>query len=697
MSVAAVVSLLQVRELSGPNLYRPAPVVEARFRVDASEAGLDWPPRGAIAKIDAALAELGVSSSLLLHRPDAGDELPPAPRTVGERRLLSIAQALSAAAHRFAAIVGDGSEFACGRLSGDRGELLATIDASHIEIAREAFGAAARLVSAALAGAAFDRTAAFRAILLAARKTALTPGAAALAQACQRRGIPYRKLEERGAALLGHAANARRVDAPPERPPAAILRLDPAVEPLRPLAERMLDDLFPQTNGRIPIVAVTGVNGKTTTTRLVAHILAAGGQVVGMTCTEGIYVGGRRIEAGDCSGPQSARVVLSHPDVQAAALETARGGILRAGLGFDACDVAIVTNIGEGDHLGLAGIETPAQLARVKRTLVEAVAPRGAAVLNAEDELVAAMAPSCPGVVVYFARRGDHPLVIESRQRGGRVAFVRDGAIVLAEGEAEFPLLALERIPLTHRGRIGFQIENSLAATAAAWAMGKPCELIRLGLETFSAGMSDLPGRFNLLDFHGATVIVDYGHNASSLAAIVEALGQFPQSRRLAVYSAAGDRRDSDLVRQGEVLGEAFDEVVLFEDNYRRGRAPGEIIRLFRQGLAAATRTLAIEEAHSWRQAVELALSRLGAGDLLVLQADEIDDTVDWLTRRLEEDAGLREVELDRVKERTRVAVSCVGSAKLDTALGSMSDRGASIVPPCHAKAHDTATPLAPC
>lgn len=421
-----------------------------------------------------------------------------------------------------------------------------------------------------------------------------------------------------------------------------------AVELLRPVAHSALDSIFPEgRTGRIPIVAVTGVNGKTTTTRLVAHILGACGHTVGMTCTEGVYIGGRRTEAGDCSGPQSARSVLSHPRVDAAALEAARGGILRAGLGFDRCDVAVVTNIGEGDHLGLAGIETPAQLAEVKRTLVEAVDPLGAAVLKADDPLVAAMAPYCPGAVVYFCRAADHPLLSQRRQQGGRVAFVRDGAIVLAEGETEFTLLSLDRIPLTHRGRIGFQVENALAGTAAAWALGKPCELIRLGLETFSAGIDDLPGRFNLLEFNGAAVIVDYGHNASSLAALVEALAHFPHHRRSAVYSAAGDRRDCDFIRQGEVLGEAFDKVILFEDNYRRGRAPGEIIELFRQGLASGRRVRQVLEMHGWRKAVELAMASLEPGDLLVVQADEVDDAVAFLRRRLSEDPAIREVDLE--------------------------------------------------
>ena len=192
-------------------------------------------------------------------------------------------------------------------------------------------------------------------------------------------------------------------------------------------------------NGRIPIVAVTGVNGKTTTTRFIAHVLRGTGKTVGMTCTDGIYVNDRRIDTGDCSGPQSARSILMNPSVDMAVFETARGGILREGLAFDYCDVAVVTNIGDGDHLGLSDINTPEELAKVKRCIVEAVAPDGYAVLNANDPLVVEMAAHCPGGVVFFAIDPNHPVVVRHRGVGGRAVFVRDGHVVLAEGDREEP------------------------------------------------------------------------------------------------------------------------------------------------------------------------------------------------------------------------------------------------------------------
>jgi cyanophycin synthetase len=423
------------------------------------------------------------------------------------------------------------------------------------------------------------------------------------------------------------------------------LHLQPTVGQPRPVGEALLGHLFPGAQtGRVPVVSVTGVNGKTTTTRLIGHMATRWGKLVGMTCTEGIYVGGRRIEVGDCSGPLSARTILQNPLVEAAVLETARGGILRAGLGFDRCDVAVVTNIADGDHLGVADIDNPEQLARVKRTVVEAVAPHGAAVLNANDPLVADMAPHCPGAVVYFACDDAHPLLVEHRGRRGRVAFVRDNHIILAEASQEIPLVPLEMVPLTHGGQVGFQVENALAAAAAAWSLGVPCEVIRVGLETFTADVEHAPGRFNLVDYRGATVILDYGHNAASLSALIEALAKLPHPRRTAVYSAAGDRRDSDILRQANQLAAAFDRVVLYEDpNCTRGRKAGELFSLFRRGLTGG-RVVHIEDVPGAVRAVEYALETAQPGELVLAQVDLVDETINRVRMALAQGAA-REID----------------------------------------------------
>jgi cyanophycin synthetase len=429
--------------------------------------------------------------------------------------------------------------------------------------------------------------------------------------------------------------------------PGLRMHLEPSAGKPRPVGDAIVGTMFADgETGRIPIVAVTGVNGKTTTTRFIAHILRGTGRRVGMTCTEGIYLDSRRIQSGDCSGPQSAQNVLLNPSVDAAVLETARGGILRAGLGFDRCDVAVVTNIGEGDHLGLADIDTLDKLARVKRTVVDALAPTGVAVLNAQDPLVAEMATNCPGSVVFFSSEPNHPLIRAHRIKGGRAVVVRERMIMLCERDVEIPLVPLDRVPLTHCGRVAFQVENTLAAVGAAWGLGLTRESIRSGLETFSGDMEHVPGRFNLLDIGGVTAIVDYGHNPSSLMALIEAINQFPHERRTVVYTCAGDRRDCDIVRQGALLGNAFDRVVLYEDHYVRGRRQGEIMGLIRQGMAGAKRALEVQEVRGAVSAIEMALGSVRPGELLMIQADTIDETVDFVRRYLATHRDSREIGL---------------------------------------------------
>ncbi len=449
--------------------------------------------------------------------------------------------------------------------------------------------------------------------------------------------------------------------------PGLRMHLEPSVGISRPVGEAISDMLFPRgENGRIPIVAVTGVNGKTTVTRFIAHVLRGTGKNVGMTCTDGIYVNDRRIDTGDCSGPQSARSVLINPSVDMAVFETARGGILREGLAFDFCDVAVVTNIGEGDHLGISDINTPEELAKVKRCIVEAVAPDGYAVLNANDPLVVEMASHCPGGVVFFAVDPNHPVIVRHRGVGGRAVFVRDGVVTLAEGDREESVVPLDRLPLTRGGQIVFQVENSLASIAAAWSLGIATDLIRLRAELIAADIDKVPGRFNVLEIEGTTVVVDYGHNAHSLTAVIQALEGFPQSRRTCVYSTAGDRRDVDIVRQGELLGAAFDRVILYEDHYLRGRAKGEIVGLLRRGLESAVRAKEIIEVAGATNAAETSLTSSQPGELVLLQADTIDETMQWLRDYIERLTAQTAVEPEPVPE--GAPASSAAKEKLNTA-----------------------------
>ena len=414
--------------------------------------------------------------------------------------------------------------------------------------------------------------------------------------------------------------------------PGLRMHLYPSEGTARPVGKTVIDMIFPPgDNGRIPIVAVSGVNGKTTVSRFTAHIIAQTGKTVGLTSTDGIFVGHRKLDGGDCSGPKSARTVLCNPLVDAAVLETARGGIVREGLSFDQCDVAVITNIGDGDHLGSSGIDTVAQLAEVKGCIVGTVSATGHAVLNACDPLVVAMAVHYPRQIIFFAPDGQHPVIRAHRQAGGKVIFTGDGSIVRAEGDAETVFMSLAEVPLTHGGRIGFQVENTLAAFAAAWALDIPDELVRQGARSFEPNLDLNAGRFNTLELGGLTVIVDYGHNTSALRKLVEAVRGYPHTHRISVYSAPGDRRDQDIVEQGRLLGADFDAVWLYEGDYCRGREPGEIIALLAHGLEGAARTRKIEKVQGALKAIDLAIAAAEPGSLLVIQADTAAETVQHL------------------------------------------------------------------
>lgn len=417
--------------------------------------------------------------------------------------------------------------------------------------------------------------------------------------------------------------------------PGLRMHLNPSFGKGRPVGEAIIANMYADgDDGRIPVVAVAGTNGKTTTVRLTAHLLGAAGNRVGMTNSDGVYVNGLRIDTGDCSGPRSARSVLMHPDVDAAVFETARGGILREGLAFDRCNVAIVTNIGMGDHLGLGYISTVEDLAVVKRVIVQHVHPTGTAVLNAADPIVAEMAASCPGSITYFAEDRNHPVMATHRAQGLRAVY-RDGdAIVAAQGaeEIRYPLAG---IPLTRDGAITFQVENAMASIAAAWALGLDQDVIRRDLATFVNDAQTAPGRFNVFDYRGATVIADYGHNPDAILALVRAVDAMPAKRRSVVISGAGDRRDEDIRMQTEILGEAFDDVVLYQDQCQRGRADGEVLALLQLGLANATRSKHVEEIHGEFLAIDTALARLAPGDLCLILVDQVEEALAHIASRV--------------------------------------------------------------
>ncbi|MBK7353789.1 MAG: cyanophycin synthetase [Nitrosomonas sp.] len=430
--------------------------------------------------------------------------------------------------------------------------------------------------------------------------------------------------EQRGAIIEVNAA------------PGLRMHLQPSFGRGRAVGESIIDYMFtPGENGRIPVVAVTGTNGKTTTVRLITHMLTLNGMRVGMTCTDGIFVDGDCIDTGDCSGPKSAKNVLFHPGVDAAVLETARGGLLREGLGFDRCDVAVVTNVGRGDHLGLAHINTSEEVALVKRAVIENVTPqKGFAILNADDPLVVKMADHCPGSVIYFTQNNRNPVILTHRIQQQRVIYLDNKTIVASGADIE-QRFALSEIPLTKNGLIRFQIQNAMAAIAAGWALGIDWTTIRAGLANFVSDAQTVPGRFNFFDYRNATLIADYGHNPDAIEALVDAIDNLPAKKRIIVLSAAGDRRNEDIRLQTQILGDVFDEIVLYQDQCQRGRSDGEVLGLLREGLEHAKRVSKVREIHGEFKAIDTALTNLQAGELCLILVDQVEQSLNHIRERV--------------------------------------------------------------
>lgn len=401
----------------------------------------------------------------------------------------------------------------------------------------------------------------------------------------------------------------------------------------RPVGEAIVDMLFPQSaQARVPLIAVTGTNGKTTVTRMIGHIYSTMKLYVGMTSTDGIYFGGVRRVKGDSAGPRSAESVLQHPLVEVAVLETARGGILRSGLAWDRSTVSVALNVAN-DHLGMEGIETPEKLARVKRVVIESVARDGYGVLNAEDPLVVEMAEHCPGKIIYFGMDCSSPALSAHLAEGGKAVYFSDGVLVLAEGSEEHLLMRATDIPATYGGLIPFQIQNSLAAAAACWGAGVPMESIRLGLRTFQTDEKNAPGRFNMFNIGKARVIIDYGHNPHALRAVQGAIAQMRPNRSIGVVASPGDRRDADIQELAVVAANTFDTIIVREDDDLRGRERGEVAHLIADTIRRARPSLPLsiieEEVEACTQALEMAR----AGDLVVLFVDHVDEAIELVKR----------------------------------------------------------------
>ncbi|WP_244786853.1 cyanophycin synthetase [Cupriavidus pauculus] len=414
--------------------------------------------------------------------------------------------------------------------------------------------------------------------------------------------------------------------------PGLLMHIKPAAGEPRPVGRAIVDHLFANRNGveddgRIPVVGITGTNGKTVVAKLVARLLQLSGKHTGLACSDGLFLDRRQVEPGgrgEKASWEAGHRILMNRAVEAAVFENDSGMILSQGLPYDRCQVGVVTNFGQPDHLGDYYVEDEDRMYNVLRTQVDVVLKTGTAVLNAADARLVEMAELCDGDVIFFSLSADLPAVAAHRAAGKRAVFVRDGKVVLATGASETALTDVSAIPLTYAGRVAFQIENVLAAVATGWALGISNDLIRAGIVTFDVGQVDVPGRFTLFERQGATVIVDDAHNAPALEALAAALDRFPSERRMLVFGAGVQRRDEDLIQQGKIIGKSFDRVFLCEDHsVRRDLPDAEARALLKKGLYEGRRVTKIIDEGARRAAVEAALSQLVAGDLLVLQCDE--------------------------------------------------------------------------
>ncbi|HEU0016413.1 MAG TPA: cyanophycin synthetase [Longimicrobium sp.] len=388
----------------------------------------------------------------------------------------------------------------------------------------------------------------------------------------------------------------------------------------------VIDMLYPPGSPcTIPVIAITGTNGKTTTSRLVAHLFRQTGKTVGFTTTDGVYLQNRLVMEGDMTGPFSANIILSNPTVEVAVLETARGGIIRAGLGFDECDVGVVLNVA-ADHLGLRGINTLEQLADVKSVIPAVVKREGHAVLNADDPLVYAMRERSGGDIVLFSTlpEGENALFEDHLSRGGIGARIEEGTFVVRRGRLRIPIASEREVPLMMGGAARFQRQNVLAAIATCYVQGVRYDTIRAGLLSFFPSPSMTPGRMNLLRVDNARVLVDYAHNPAAVEGLVEMVRELPARRRIGVVTAPGDRRDEDIRALGR-LSAGLDRVIVKEDIDLRGRSPGEVAGLVVEGLrAGGMRDDAIELVPDELDAVDRALEGVGEGDLVMILADKV-------------------------------------------------------------------------
>lgn len=436
-------------------------------------------------------------------------------------------------------------------------------------------------------------------------------------------------LEETGGAVLEVNAG-----------PGFRMHLAPTSGLPRNVAAPVIDKLFPQgSSSRIPIVAVTGTNGKTTTTRLIAHMAKMKGFKVGYTTSDGVYIQNRMLMKGDCTGPASAEFVLKDPTVNFAVLECARGGLLRAGLGFHTCDIGIVTNVAS-DHLGLKGIHTIEQLAKVKGVIPETVVKDGYAILNADDDLVYDMRRSVQCNVALFSMDEDNPRIKAMQKLGGISAVYENGYITICRGEWKLRVIKAVNVPLTYGGRATFMIQNVLPAVITAYIKGFTIDEMKVALETFIPSAAQTPGRLNLFQFRDFQVLLDYAHNPAGMRALQKFIENIDATVKVGIIAGVGDRREEDTNEMGSVAADMFDEIIIRQDKHLRGRTDTEIIAMLDAGIKKKDPNKKTTIIPNEREAATFAIKNAKKGSLIVICSDVIPDALDLVQKLKEEEAN---------------------------------------------------------
>lgn len=423
--------------------------------------------------------------------------------------------------------------------------------------------------------------------------------------------------------------------------PGFRMHLAPAKGLPRNVAAPVLDMMYPPGKScRIPIIAVTGTNGKTTTTRLIAHIVKNNGYRVGFTTSDGIYVQNSMLTKGDTTGPVSAEFILKDPTVEFAVLETARGGILRAGLGFSRCDVAVITNIQE-DHLGLSDIHTLKEMSKVKGVVAKSVKRDGYVVLNADNDYCVEIGKEVDCNIAYFSLNENNPVIVEHCKSGGIAAIYENGYITIKKGEWKFRVEKVSAIPLTFGGKVTFMIYNVLGATLASYVYGFSIEDIKTSLATFIPSSAQTPGRMNIFDFKEYKVLIDFAHNPEGFTGIKEFLSTIDSPDKIGIITGTGDRRDEDIRALGKISAQMFDHIIIRQDKFLRGREADDIVRLLVEGIKDGNPNQSYEYIPKEVEALKHALSIAKPGTFITALSDVIDNAIDVVQSYLDKERGL--------------------------------------------------------